>query len=91
MVLACRDEAAAGKLYRMASTRRNFRTRKILAVYVAKREGKVVSFYYREGIGRITDSGKECDVMCQFEALERRHGQVGPGREKFRDDENRSP
>ena len=77
MMLTCRDEAAAGKLYRIASTRRNFRTRKILTIYVVQREGKVVSFYYGEGVGRIADGGDECDVKCQFEVLERRHAQGG--------------
>ena len=74
MTLTYRDEAAAGKLYRMASTRGNFRTRKILTVYVVEREGKVVSFYFREGVGSVADGGDKCDVKCQFEALERPPG-----------------
>jgi hypothetical protein len=83
MTLACRNEAAAGKLYRIASMRGHFKTRKILTIYLVQREGRVVSFYYREGVGRVADNGSECDLKCQFEALERRHGQVGPGREQF--------
>jgi hypothetical protein len=73
MTLTCRDKAVAGRLYRWASTRRNFRTRKILTIYVVEREGRVVSFFYREGVGRIADSESGCNVKCQFEALKRRH------------------
>lgn len=69
MAVACPDEASAAELHRLASARKNFRTRKILTLYVARRERAVVTLYYQEGVGLLRRA--DCDPACRFEELER--------------------